>query len=142
MEENLKILILEDVLDDVGLVRHTLKKSGLLFELMQVDTREEFTNAIHDFQPDVILSDHSLPKFNSIEALKICNQLKLSSPFILVTGSVSEEFAVTCLKQGADDYVLKSNLTRLPLAIDNALRQRKYIHQQRKSENELREQYE
>lgn len=141
MNDVLKILILEDVNDDVGLVQYTLKKTGLQFDLHQVDTREEFTQSLHDYQPDVILSDHSLPAFNSIEAMKICKQLKLPVPFILVTGSVSEEFAVTCLKEGADDYVLKSNLTRLPLAIDNALRQRKYLADQKKSEITLRNQY-
>lgn len=141
MNDVLKILILEDVNDDVGLVNYTLKRTGLQFDLHQVDTREEFTQALHDYKPDVILSDHSLPKFNSIEAMKICTQLKLPVPFILVTGSVSEEFAVTCLKQGADDYVLKSNLTRLPMAIDNALRQRRYLSDQKKSETTLRTQY-
>jgi len=89
---------------------------------MQVDSQEMFIRGLHEFKPDVILSDHSLPQFNSMEALKICRAQGLTIPFILVTGTMSEEFAVNCLKLGVDDYVLKSNLKRLPAAILNALK--------------------
>jgi hypothetical protein len=126
MEGELKILMLEDREEDAGLVDRALKKEKILFSRLRVDTREEFTHALDSFNPDVILSDHSLPQFNSIEALKVCQLKKNSAPFILVTGAVSEEFAVNCLKRGADDYVLKSNLSRLPLAIRYALRQHRY----------------
>ena len=87
-----------------------IQKEKILFKRVRVDTREEFVQALDIFKPDVILSDHSLPQFNSIEALKICQSKKIDVPFILVTGAVSEEFAVNGLKRGADDYVLKSNL--------------------------------
>ena len=63
MNPTLRILILEDVQDDVILIEHTLKKDGIPFEMMQVDSQETFINALHDFDPDVILSDHSLPQF-------------------------------------------------------------------------------
>lgn len=124
MESTLKILILEDMEEDVELIKRTLKKAGLQFEANQVDTRDAFIDALKTYKADVILSDHSLPQFNSVEALELCKQNGSMVPFILVTGAVSEEFAVTCLKQGADDYVLKSNLARLPNAITNSLRQK------------------
>ncbi len=138
----MKILMLEDVEDDAGLIVRSIKKGGINFEMKRVDTREEFIDAIRHFHPDVILSDHSLPQFNSIEALKICRRVNLPAPFILVTGTVSEEFAVSCLKQGADDYVLKSNLTRLPSAIENALAQRELKTQRIKADAALRNQNE
>jgi signal transduction histidine kinase len=124
MEGTLKILILEDMDEDVELIKRTLHKAGLIFETRQVDSREGFMNALNEYNADVILSDHSLPQFNSVEALEMCKQKGSLVPFILVTGAVSEEFAVTCLKQGADDYVLKSNLARLPNAITNSLKQK------------------
>jgi signal transduction histidine kinase len=124
MESTLKILILEDVEDDVELIKRTLRKAGLDFEVRQEDTRQGFLSALKDYHADVILSDHSLPQFDSVEALSLAQQHASQVPFILVTGAVSEEFAVTCLKEGADDYVLKSNLARLPNAIRNALKQR------------------
>jgi signal transduction histidine kinase len=96
---------------------------------------------LNEFVPDVILSDHALPQFNSVEALKITRSSS-NVPFILVTGTVSEEFAVSCLKQGADDYVLKSNLVRLPSAIVNALRQRNIELKRKTAEQTLRKQNE
>ncbi|HEU5145166.1 MAG TPA: hybrid sensor histidine kinase/response regulator [Chryseosolibacter sp.] len=120
----LKILSLEDLEEDFFLITHALKKSGMNFTAKRVDSKEEFSRALEDFGADVILCDHSLPQFNSNEALRIFHQRKLQIPFILVTGAVSEEFAVSSLKHGADDYVLKSNLARLPNVIDNALKQK------------------
>lgn len=136
----LKILMLEDLQDDVGLIERTLRKEGMAFDSKRVDSEEEFTECLVDFQPDVILSDHALPQFNSLEALKICRKQAINVPFILVTGTVSEEFAVSCLKQGADDYVLKSNMVRLPSAIHNALRQRHHETKRKKAERTLRRQ--
>lgn len=124
MERELKVLVLEDIDEDLEMITRALKKAGLNFQTRRVDTREEFINALQEYSADVILSDHSLPQFNSAEALKLCRSFGLHIPFILVTGAVSEEFAVNSLKQGADNYVLKSNLARLPSAITSALKQR------------------
>src|SRR6478752_1096991 len=140
MERELRILMLEDHEEDAGLVDRVLRKENMQFRRIRVDTREEFIRAIDNFKPDIILSDHSLPQFNSIEALKICQSKKLDVPCILVTGAVSEEFAVNCLKRGADDYVLKSNLSRLPLAIRYALRQHRYESNRQVQEEMLRKQ--
>jgi len=120
----LRILWVEDLEDDVMIGERELKHSGLLFETRRVQIREDFIAAITEFAPDIILSDHSLPQFNSSAAFEIYREKKLDIPFILVTGTVSEEFAVNCLKLGVDDYVLKSNLKRLPSAILNALHDR------------------
>jgi signal transduction histidine kinase len=142
MEKALKILMLEDLEEDIGLIEHSLRKEGLEFDSRYADTKDEFVKALAEFDPDVILSDHALPQFNSVEALKICRKDNHNVPFILVTGTVSEEFAVSCLKMGADDYVLKSNLARLPSAITNALKQRNIEVKRKKAEKALRRQNE
>jgi signal transduction histidine kinase len=121
----LKILILEDQMEDVYLIKRELQKGGLEFLLTIVDEKNEFVNSLNSIKPDIILSDHSLPQFNSLEALQICKDRKLDIPFILVTGTVSEEFAAQCIKNGAADYVLKSNIARLPTSILQALRHHK-----------------
>lgn len=120
----MRILSLEDLEDDFYLITRELKKSGLDFIAKRVDNKEDFSLALKEFGADVILCDHSLPQFNSNEALQIFHQWNLQIPFILVTGAVSEEFAVSSLKHGADDYVLKTNLARLPNVIDHALKQK------------------
>lgn len=141
-EKELRILMLEDLPEDIGLIERILRKEGIRFVSRYADTREEYVRALNEFGPDVILSDHVLPQFNSVEALVICRKNLTNVPFILVTGTVSEEFAVSCLKQGADDYVLKSNLVRLPSAIINALKQRSVEQKRRTAELTLRQQNE
>lgn len=119
--QKLKILYLEDSPYDAELASRVLDKAGMSFDLKLVDTKDEFAEALSSYRPNVILSDHSLHGFNSSEALQLFKSFHLSVPFILVTGTVSEEFAVNILKEGADDYLLKSNLARLPIAIENAI---------------------
>jgi len=138
----LKILLLEDNPDDVFLIERELKKGGIIFDSKQVDTREEFTNVLQLFKPDIILSDHGLPQFNSMEALKACKAAHNNTPFILVTGTVSDEYAISCIQSGADDYILKSNLSRLPTAIERALKERKLNLLKREARKSLRVQNE
>jgi signal transduction histidine kinase len=137
MEKDLKVLVLEDMEEDLELIKRALTKAGLSVQTRRVDTKEEFLHALSEFEADVILSDHALPQFNSAEALKLCRKHGLKIPFILVTGAVSEEFAVNSIKQGADNYVLKSNLTRLPSAINNALKQREDEKAKQRANQEL-----
>jgi len=121
MNKPLKILHLEDVPLDAELVSHELKKGKIQFKALVVDNREDFINALKEFSPDIILSDHNLPTLNSIDALKIIKNEGLKIPVILVTAAMSEEFAVDVMKGGAVDYVLKDRLQRLPTAIKSAL---------------------
>jgi PAS domain S-box-containing protein len=117
----LQVLILEDSPDDAELIRRELTKSSYPYATTVVDSKEEFTRALNELSPDIILSDHSLPDFNSFEALELCKEYrgKVGEPvvFILVTGNFSEEFAIQCISAGADDYILKDRLKRLHLSI-------------------------
>jgi signal transduction histidine kinase len=142
MEKHLKILVLEDMEDDLELIEYVLTEAKLKFTAKRVDSREQFVSALKKDHVDVILSDHSLPQFNSDEALTLYRESGLKIPFILVTGAVSDEFAVNSLKQGADDYVLKSNLTRLPAAIVNAVKQREAEAEKVLANEAMRKQYE
>lgn len=139
-EQILRILFLEDVEEDAELVERSLRSEGMIFTFHRVDSKTEFLKAIREQPYDVILSDHSLPQFNSSEALKLCRRAGIIVPFILVTGSVSDEFAITKLKQGADDYILKSNLSRLPTAIMNSVKQHRLQRERLEAELALRSQ--
>jgi PAS domain S-box-containing protein len=131
--EKLKILHLEDVYTDAELVNRELSRSGLSFERLLVDNKTDFIRAINEFGPDIILSDHSLPSFDSLEALSILKQTGLSIPFILVTATMSEEYAVSVMKEGATDYILKDRMQRLPTAINNAISKFKLEAEHRKA---------
>jgi PAS domain S-box-containing protein len=120
-EKKLRILILEDNLADAELMERQLKKDGINFTAQRVDSRSAFLKALKAFEPDLILADFNLPKFNALQALALRNASSLLIPFIIVTGSISEEVAVECMKRGADDYLLKDRLVRLGEAVRHAL---------------------
>ncbi|HTF18508.1 MAG TPA: PAS domain S-box protein [Chryseolinea sp.] len=122
---NLKLLMLEDNQDDAILIRRILTRANINFEARVVSNREDFIDALDAYCPDLVLSDHQLPQFTSSKALEIARDKFPNIPFILVTGAVSEEFAVSIIKQGADDYLLKSNLGRLPTAIRQVVEKRR-----------------
>lgn len=126
MKEWLKILHLEDLPSDADLADRELKRAGFFFEKMVVDNEPSFMNALHEFKPDIIISDHSLPSFNSIKALNILKEKELDIPFILLTATVSEEFAVDVLNKGASDYILKDRIKRLPAAVLNAMEKKRF----------------
>lgn len=140
-DEQLKILLLEDNEDDAHLIERVLRRGQITFSYQRVDKRDEFIVALRDFQPDVILSDHGLPGFSSHEALRLSSQERSGVPFILVTGTVSDEYAISCLRLGIDDYILKSNLARLPIAIRSAIKKRALEKLKRNARHELRSQF-
>lgn len=124
MERLLRILLLEDSPVDAELIKRLLIKEKKQCEFFLATDGESFRTGLKEFAPDVVISDNSLPQFSSTQALEITRQWFRHMPFILVTGTVSEEFAATMISKGADDYILKDRLVRLPAAIDNAIRQR------------------
>jgi PAS domain S-box-containing protein len=133
-----KILILEDNEADADLIKICLHRFNITYEIVHAKGKKEFITALQQQQFDIILSDHALPQFSSFEALEEIKKQQLQIPFILVTGTVSEEFAVDILKRGADDYILKNNLTRLPTAITQAIEIHKIKNEKIKAEQDLK----
>jgi len=117
----IKILLVEDVELDAELTEHELKRADLDFISQRVEEESDFITQLEIFKPDIILADHSLPHFDGISALKIANEKNPEIPFIFVSGKIGEDFAVEMLKEGATDYVLKSNLPKLGHAVQRAL---------------------
>ena len=138
MKKELDILIIEDAALDAELIEDELRDGGVRFRSRRIQTREEFLAELKSARPDIILSDFTLPHFDALEALSLLRKLSLEIPFILVTGTRSEEVAVECIREGADDYILKASLKRLPTSIANTL-QKKAIEQARiEAEDALR----
>jgi signal transduction histidine kinase len=122
MVTNLKILILEDNQSDADLIDRELKKSGFNFTSEIVQTREEYENALQNFNPDIILSDYSLPAFDAVAAFHIKQNECPHIPFIIVSGVIGEENAVEHIKNGITDYTLKDKLFTLSPKINRALK--------------------
>lgn len=141
MGEELKILILEDVQFDAELMEYEMRREGVNFQSRRVETEEDFTRAITESTPDVILVDHSLPSFDGISALEIAQQNSPNTPFIFVSGKIGDEFAVDVLKRGATDYVFKNNLSKLVPAVERALKEREELFERKRAEEELKKAY-
>jgi two-component system sensor histidine kinase UhpB len=134
----LKILMLEDSATDAEIVERLLRKEKMDFAFRLSMSEADFLQALDQFNPDVILADNSLPQFSAGEALKLVRQRTSFTPFIMVTGSVSEEFAAGIIKRGADDYILKDRLVRLPAAIESALKQQQSGKERQEALEEIR----
>jgi len=137
MTETLHILLLEDNPVDAEIIRRLLVKELGQVELMQVADKPQYLAALDRYEFNIILSDNGLPQFNATEALQIIRDRSMHIPFILITGTVSEEFAAGIIKKGADDYILKDRMARLPAAIDAALKQRRYERERQESIEKL-----
>ena len=122
MKDTIRILFVEDVPSDAEMIWAEISKNNIKFDKKLVDNKADYMAALKSFAPQMIISDYSLPQFDGLNALLIKNEQDISIPFILVTGSVNEEIAVEIMKAGADDYVLKQNLSRLGPAIINSMK--------------------
>ena len=139
MAESHRILILEDNPADAELVQFELQEAGLLFTATQVTSQEDYLQNLQEFPPDLILSDYDLPHYNGALALAEAKINCPDTPFILVSGAVSEDRAIEILTQGAKDYVLKTRLQqRLVPAVRRALAEAAEQKARKKAEIELR----
>jgi len=137
MDDIIKILLVEDQITDAELAEYEIKKTTKSYVLKWVDSKEKYTQALEEFDPDIIVSDYNLPSFSGLEALKIKQAVKPDTPLIIFTGSLNEDIAVGCMKAGAVDYVIKEHMKRLGSAIASALEQKKLELEKRKAEEEL-----
>ena len=117
----IRVLLAEDVPTDAELAVRELKRAGMRITCRVADTEETFRRALTEFGPQVILSDFSMPQFDGMAALHLARELAPDTPFLFVSGTLGEDYAIRALKNGATDYVLKTNLIRLPAAVERAL---------------------
>lgn len=133
----LAVLIVEDSQDDAELIVQLFKMEGYAIAFEQVETATQMRAALERRTWDIVISDHSLPRFSSLAALSLLKETGLDIPFIAVSGTLSEETAVTMMKTGAHDYLNKGNLTRLIPAVERELAQAKVRQERRRAEAAL-----
>ena len=137
MPTPLHVLILEDSPADVELMLHELRRAGFEPYWQHVATEPDFLAGL-TLPPDIILADYTLPQFDALRALRCVRERASDVPVIVVTGTLSDEAAVACLKQGAADYLLKDRLGRLGEAVRHALAARDLRVQHRQAHEALR----
>jgi PAS domain S-box-containing protein len=138
MDAPLSVLIVEDLEDDAILIVHELRRHGYDVTSVRVDTAQAMSAALDRQDWDAILSDYSMPGFTALDALKLTQDTGKDIPFIIISGTIDEEAAVTAMKAGAHDFFSKDKLTRLVPALDRELREADDRHRRRLAEEALR----
>jgi len=132
----MNILIVEDVPTDAELCEREVRKALGACKFRVVETRHEYLAALREFLPDLILCDYSMPGFDGLTALRLALEYSPETPFIMVTGSVTENIAVECMKAGAWDYIIKEHIKRLGPAVLSALEKKQTLVTKHKAEEE------
>lgn len=135
--ELLRILLVEDEPNDAELLVDELRNDGLQLEWRLVDIESDYCEALDQFEPDIVISDLSMPAFSGYRALEILRERSSLIPFIFVSGTIGEDAAVKALKAGATDYLLKERLARLSSAVSRAVHEARAEMAREHSEKEL-----
>lgn len=122
VDTRVRLIVVEDSPEDFDLLTRRLSSAGMVAECVRVECSEALTAALTGGEWDAVLSDHRLPQFTSVEALRIVRAHDRDLPFLIVSGAIGEEVAVEAMRAGADDFVMKDNLVRLEPALTRALR--------------------
>lgn len=118
----LRCLLIEDQEDDARLLLNLLQRSGYSATWERVDTLPELERALHS-DWEIIFSDHAMPGMDGMQALRVVRQHNPDVPFIFVSGTIGEDIAVEAMRTGAQDYIMKDNLTRLVPAVQRELKE-------------------
>lgn len=138
VSRGVRVLILEDREADAKLMVNELRQARFDVQWTRVDSESEFLAQLQS-APDLILSDYTMPQFDALRALELLHDRNVDIPFIIVSGSIGEEIAVTAMRQGADDYLLKDRLGRLGQAVTAALGRKELREAHRHAQQGLRE---
>ncbi|MES9977175.1 MAG: diguanylate cyclase, partial [Candidatus Thiodiazotropha sp. 6PLUC5] len=137
-KQPIRLLLAEDSEDDALLLLHHLKRDDWVIEhYIRVDSSRSLQEALDGTHWDLVITDHNMPSFDSKEALQIVRTTDLDIPVIIVSGSIGEELAVSMMKSGAADYIMKDNLARLGPAIERELLEAQSRAARRRAESQL-----
>lgn len=125
---------MEDVVEDAELAIYRIKQEGIDHLHVRVDNLEDFRKELIDFQPNVILSDYSLPTCTAIDAFEFVTD---NIPFIILSGAIGEEKAVEALRNGVTDYVSKNSLSRLSHVLERAIMEQAIRREKLETEKQL-----
>jgi len=137
--EPLQVLLLEDTDADAQLIVHAMKQVDGGADVDVISTRRQFAERLARRTYDLVLADYRLPNWTGMDALQEMRRLGFDTPLILVTGELGDELAVGCVKAGAADYILKENLSRLPIAAMRAVLDKRGREESVKAQSDLKE---
>jgi signal transduction histidine kinase len=133
----LRVLFVEDEVDDVDLVVREIRRSGYEPVTRRVETAADMRAALSNEAWDVVISDYSMPTFSGPKAFALMRELSVDLPFIIVSGTVGEDAAVDAMRAGVHDFLLKGQLRRLVAAIEREMREAAMRAERRKIQEQL-----
>ena len=119
----LHLLMVEDSEDDAQLLLRELKRGGYAVQYQRIELAEDMNRLLREDSWDLVISDYSMPRFNALQALEILKASGLDLPFIIISGTIGEDMAVSAMRAGAHDYLLKGKLKKLIPVIQRELRE-------------------
>jgi PAS domain S-box-containing protein len=137
-DKSLRVLIIEDSENDALLLIRNLKKGGYNPVYERMETADAMKKALKEKQWDIILCDYSLSKFNAPSAIAILKETNIDIPLIVITGAIGEETAAECMRLGAQDFIMKGNMSRLCPAIARELEDAEIRNKEKQAEEKLR----
>ncbi len=138
MSKPLRALVIEDSEDDTELLLLELRRGGYAMDHARVETPAAMSSELKARRWDIVFSDFTMPHFNAFDALSLLRSTGIDIPFIIVSGTIGEDRAVTAMKSGAHDYILKGNLKRLVPAVERELREARVRQERREAEETIR----
>ncbi|HKQ18181.1 MAG TPA: response regulator, partial [Candidatus Eisenbacteria bacterium] len=139
MATKISMLVVEDSESDSALTVRELERAGYEIVHARVETEAALRAALLQTRWDIVISDYNVPGFGGAAALQVVREIRTDVPFIFVSGTIGEETAVSAIRAGANDYVMKSNLARLAPAVERELREVAARDERRELENQLRQ---
>jgi DNA-binding NarL/FixJ family response regulator len=124
MTKPTKVLVLCETAADAELIAHELTTAGMSVEKANADSPESFKTVLSDVKPDVVLCEYTPDGFSACEVQGVLRYESPETPLIVVAESVTGLAAVSCLRAGVEDIVIRKNLKRLPSAITQAIEKR------------------
>ena len=135
-KEKIEILYLEDSSDDIELLNIILKRSNLDYKLTSISTKKDLEKADLALY-DIVISDYNLKNYDGLTAINFIRSVEEIKPIILLSGTVGEELAIDLLRAGANDFILKSNLKKVPIAIERALHESSMVREKQRFQKKL-----
>ncbi len=114
VSRSLRVLHLEDDLTDAELIRLELEKNYVPCSVTVVASAHEFAITLRERPVDLILSDSSVPGFDTLSALKLAREHQRDLPFIFISDNSSPKIRAEALRLGASDFISKREISRLP----------------------------
>ena len=138
MARRIRLLQVEDSESDAMLIERVLSRAGYEVEALRVETEKQMRTALAEHEWDLVIDDYCLPLFSAPAALRVLQESHLDLPFLVVSGAMGEDVAVSMMKAGAHDYMLKDRMERLPPAVERELQEANMRREHREADNKLR----